>query len=135
MTAPQTAWVRLAWALGLGMGLGLFYGFLRPLRRRIHWPADLLFVAAAFYAWVYLSFGVCRGDIRMGATAAMGLGALTWEMTLGRLLRKPFFVVWKGISWLFGVIFLPIRKIFEITRKICKKVFASAKKKGYNRME
>ena len=130
MTAPQTALVRLAWALGLGMGLGLLYGFLRPLRRRCHWPADLLFVAAALYAWVYLSFGVCRGDIRMGATVAMGLGALTWEMTLGRLLRCPFSMVWKGIGWIFGVIFLPFRKIFKILRKKRKKVFASVKKKG-----
>lgn len=130
MTAPATAWVRLAWALGLGMGLGLLYGFLRPLRRKAHWPADLIFIAGAFWAWIYLSFGICRGDIRMGATAAMGLGALTWEMTLGRLLQRPFSMVWQGIRWILGLIFLPLRKFFQIILKIFKKVFASVKKKG-----
>ena len=114
MTAPDTALVRLAWALGLGLVLGALYGFLRPLRRRIFWPADLIIVAASFWAWVYLSFGVCRGDIRMGATAALGLGALTWEMTVGKLLRKPISMLWKGIGWFLGLIFLPLRKIFEI---------------------
>ena len=98
MTAPDTALVRLAWALGLGLVLGALYGFLRPLRRRIFWPADLIIVAASFWAWVYLSFGVCRGDIRMGATAALGLGALTWEMTVGKLLRKPISMLWKQPS-------------------------------------
>ena len=130
MTAPETALVRLAWAVGLGLGLGFVYGFLRPLRQKVCWPADLLFMVVVFQAWIYLSFGICRGDIRMGATAAMGLGIVTWEMSVGKLLRRPFSLFWSGIGRVIRVIFLPLAKIFQIIRKICKKVFASQKKRG-----
>lgn len=130
MTAPDTALVRLAWALGLGLALGAFYGFLRPLRKKTNWPADLLFLAAAFQAWVYLSFGICRGDIRLGATVAMGLGILTWEMTVGKLLRRPIGLLWRIVGKILRLVFLPLEKFFQIILKICKKVFASQKKRG-----
>ena len=130
MTAPVQAWPRLGWGLALGLILGLVYGFLRPLRRKHSWPSDLIFVGTAFCGWLYLSFGVCRGDIRMGATAALGLGALTWEMTVGRLLRRPFDLFWRAIGRIFTLVYLPFSAFLKIIRKICKKVFASAKKRG-----
>jgi hypothetical protein len=130
MTAPLQAAVRFIWGLGLGSGLGVLYGFLRPLRPR--WTAftDLLTVAAALWAWIWLSFGICRGDIRLGATAALGLGAFLWELTAGRLLRPVFRLFWQGVQGIFSIFFMPFQKILQIFSIFLKKVFASVKKMG-----
>ena len=66
MTTPIYAFSRFAIALALGAGLGLFYGFLRPLRPRYTALSDLLFLAGLSYVWLYFNFAVCRGDIRLG---------------------------------------------------------------------
>ena len=121
MNDPVLAAVRFGWGLLLGMGLGLVYGFLRPLRRRHRAVPDLIFVAAAMYAWLVLSFGVCAGDIRLGTTAALPVGLVLWEWTVGRLLRPIFFLFWR-------VILFPFQKIIQIFLKISKKVFAYMKK-------
>ena len=101
MTDPAQEFLRVGWGLALGAGLGLWYGFLRPLRRRWDAPADLLFVAGALYAWLVLSFAVCQGDIRIGYTAALILGTVAWEATVGRWLRRPFALFWKGVGAIF----------------------------------
>ena len=88
MTPPGTAAGRFLAAGLLGLVLGLVYGCLRPLRRRA--LADLLFLLAAGWAWLYLNFDICRGDIRPGITASLGVGALVWELTVGRLFRGAF---------------------------------------------
>lgn len=121
MSEPLVGAMRFGWGLLIGAGLGLVYGFLRPLRRRHCIVPDLIFLLIAFYGWLVLSFGICRGDIRLGTTVALPVGMLLWEWTVGRLLRPVFFLFWK-------VIMLPFRKIIEIFRKIIKKVFAYIKK-------
>ena len=117
MTAPSLAAARFGVALLMGGGLGLIYGFLRPLRPRLTTLADLIFVGALSAAWLYLSFAVCQGDIRLGYTAGLGLGAMLWELTAGRLLRPVFAIIW-----------LPFQKIFHFFCKFLKKLFASIKK-------
>ena len=117
MTAPAQALRCLLWALALGAGLGVVYGFLRPMRPRLTHLADLLFVLAAFYAWLYLSFAICRGQIRLAGTFGLAAGCIAWESTLGRLLRPVFFGFWR-----------PIGKIVKIFRKNAKKLFAFWKK-------
>ena len=82
MITPGESALRFLWGLALGVGLGVCYDFLRPLRKKRNAPADLIFVVCAFLAWVYLSFGVCLGDIRVDITAALPLGALLWLGTL-----------------------------------------------------
>ena len=62
---PQTAARRLVIALLLGAALGLFYGFLRPLGRRVV-LRDSLFLAGWSLIWLELGFGVCGGDLRLG---------------------------------------------------------------------
>ena len=52
MMTPAVAFHRLVAALGLGCLLGLWYGFLRPLRPRRTTLADSLFVLAGGWAWV-----------------------------------------------------------------------------------
>ena len=66
MTDPLTSAYRFAIACLLGCGLGLWYGFLRPLRLRHPHISDLLFLPGAVYAWLLLGFQICRGDLRPG---------------------------------------------------------------------
>ena len=66
MIAPATAVGFLLAALAIGAALGCFYDFLRPLRPRLTHLADLIFVLGALWSWVYLTFAICGGDIRMG---------------------------------------------------------------------
>ena len=62
----MNSWLHLGQGLLLGGGLGLLYGFLRFFRPR--WLGDLLFVIVLFRTWLYLGFGLCGGDLRMGYT-------------------------------------------------------------------
>jgi len=130
MTAPAQAIRWFGAALALGAGLGLFYGFLRPLRKKRTAPADLLFSAALFYAWLYLSFGVCRGDIRLGCTTGLFLGVYGFDRTVGRWLSPLFSTFWKGIGCVLRFLTYPVRKIFEKMQEIIKILFASLKKWG-----
>ena len=130
MTVPAVAAQRFLWGLLLGVQLGLFYEFLRPLRRRHHAPADLLFVGFGFWVWVWYSFQICHGDIRLGASAALLLGAILTVCLTGRLLQKLFFPFWSGIFHIFSQFTRPVKKIFQKIRIFIKKVFASGKKRG-----
>ena len=58
------------------MAAGVWYDFLRPVKGA---KRDLLFLPGLIYAWLQLTFGVCRGDLRMAHLAGMGLGFLLWE--------------------------------------------------------
>ena len=49
---PALAAYRLACALALGAALGLFYGFLRPLRPRHTLLSDGLFLAVTGWVWI-----------------------------------------------------------------------------------
>ena len=64
MMTPVTAARHFLIALAIGAGSGLLYGFWRPFRPR--WLGDLFFMFGFFYGWLWLSFGVCRGDLRLG---------------------------------------------------------------------
>lgn len=94
MNTPAETALRFGVAIALGGGLGLCYGFLRPLRPRHTTFADLVFVAVAFWVWLYLGFAVCRGDLRLGYTAGLVCGGFAWELTIGRLLRPVFYGFW-----------------------------------------
>ena len=88
MTTPALAASRFAAACLLGLGLGLWYEFLRPLRPRHTNLSDLLFLPGAFWAWLYLSFGVCGGDLRLGYCAGLFVGAWVFRLLPGRLLAR-----------------------------------------------
>jgi len=122
MTAPALAADRFLAACLIGMQLGFVYDFLRPLRPKLTAIADLLFLAALGAGWIYLGFGVCRGDLRFGYTVGLGLGLLFWELTATRVLRRVFAWVWR-----------PIQKFFRIFPKKCKKTICNRAKKGYNK--
>lgn len=130
MTVPAIAAQRVLWALGAGAFLGLCYDFLRPLRRRRHAPGDILFLFVALYVWIWYSFQICRGDIRLGGTVALGLGMILWMGTVSMAVRKVFYWFWLAIFQILSVFTLPFAKIFKKIRYFIKKVFASGKKRG-----
>ena len=133
MTVPASAALRVLWGLAVGAMLGVGYDFLRPLRRRHHAPADIVFVLAAVWAWVWYSFRICAGDIRLGGTASLGLGMLLWLGTGSMPIRKVFFWFWLVIFQILSLFTLPFVKIFKKIRLFSKKVIAYGKKRGYNR--
>ena len=128
MTGPALDGWRFLCACGIGLCLGVYYGFLRPLRPRHTGLSDLLFLPALGYAWLYLSFAVCRGDIRLSYTAGLFLGAAVWELTAGKWLRPVFQGFWQLISRIWTGIWRPFQKIFKKIYKIAKKLFALWKK-------
>ena len=128
MNSPAQDGRRFLIACLLGLGLGLVYGFLRPLRRRRPVLADILFLPFMGYLWLYLGFAVCRGDLRLGYCAGLPLGGIIWELTVGRLLRPVFNLFWKGIFRIFNGFFRIFEKIFKKIRKKLKILFALWKK-------
>ncbi|MBQ2892958.1 MAG: hypothetical protein IJE24_02370 [Oscillospiraceae bacterium] len=118
MTAPALAADRFLAACLIGMQLGFVYDFLRPLRPKFTAVGDILFLFALGAGWVYLGFGVCRGDLRFGYTVGLLAGILFWELTATRLLRRFFAAFWR-----------PFQKFFRIFIKNVKKLFATAQKK------
>ena len=85
---PAAAAYRMACALALGAALGLIYGFLRPLRPRHTLLSDGIFLAVTAWAWIYLCFGICAGDIRAGYAFGLLTGGIIWERTAGRPPRQ-----------------------------------------------
>lgn len=129
MTTPAQAFYRFVIALGLGAILGLYYGFLRPLRPRLTTLSDLLFLPAAGWAWLYLNFGICLGDIRLSYTAGLMIGGLLWETTIGRILRPLFFGFWQGIKKLLVFFCRPLEFFRKKVAKYLNFLLATAKKR------
>ncbi len=128
MNGPALDAWRFGMACVLGLPLGLCYSFLRPLRCRHPVMADLLFFPAMFYAWLYLGFAVCHGDIRLSYCTGLFAGFLLWELTLGKWLRPVFRWFWRGVFHILGGIFRIFEKFFKKIWKISKNVFALWKK-------
>lgn len=126
MSTPEIAFARFVTGLLLGCVLGIYYGFLRPIRRRRTFFPDLLFVMAAGWIYLHYGFAVCRGDLRMGYLAAPILGALAWDLTVGRYLMPIYAGFWRFLGGL-------LRPFQLFLKKICifiKFLFATGKKWG-----
>lgn len=121
MTGPALDGWRFLWACGIGLILGMYYGFLRPLRPRHTIVSDVLFLPALAYGWLYLGFAICRGDLRIGYCLGILLGIVAWELTVGKLLRPVFAGVWRGISRIYRGLGRIFRRFFEKIKKITKK--------------
>lgn len=128
MNGPRLDGWRFLCACMVGVVTGLVYGSVRPLRRHHPVLGDLLFFPVMFYAWLYVSFAICRGDIRLGYTAGLFVGGILWEMTAGKWLRPVFDWMWKLIFRIFSLFFLPFKKFLKIFCKNVKKLFALWKK-------
>ena len=121
LTGPALDGWRFLWACGIGLVLGMYYGFLRPLRPRHAVISDVLFLPVLAYGWLYLGFAICRGDLRIGYCLGILLGIVAWELTIGRLLRPVFAGVWRGISRICRGLGRIFRSFFQKIQKITKK--------------
>ena len=110
MTEPIFAAKLFLAAFGIGCLLGILYGFLRPLP---FWLRDLIWITGLFYGWIYHSFALCRGDIRMGNALGILLGTVVWELTLGRFLRPLFRLFWGIVFRILGIFLLPLKKFLK----------------------
>lgn len=128
MTDPVLDARRFGIACLLGLGLGLYYGFLRPLRPRHTGLSDLLFLPALFYGWLYLSFGICDGDIRLSYSMGLLVGAVVFQWTAGRWLRTIFQGFWRVIGKIYRQIFNFLKNFLKKTQKIAFFLFPSGKK-------
>ena len=94
MTVELALW-RLGCSVLLGGVLGILYGALRPFGRHHRHLADGIFSLAAVWGWIWISFAVCRGDIRTVYLLGMGAGIFLWEKTFGFWLRPVFSGIWR----------------------------------------
>ena len=83
MTAPEVAAGHFGISCALGVALGLWYGFLRPLRPRFSVLSDALFLLGAAWVWLELGFRVCGGDLRLGYTVGLLVGGIGVQCLLG----------------------------------------------------
>lgn len=121
---PGVAFGRFLMGILCGGVVGLFYGFLRPLQKGRAILADLIFVLGAGWALLYYGFAICRGDLRLGYLAAVGVGAFLWNRIFGWWLRPIFRIFWHFM----GLFTLPFRKIFKKFCDFIKFLFATGKK-------
>ena len=135
MTPPALAAARFLQGCLLGIPAGIWYGFLRPLRPRFTALSDLLFLLGFYWCWIYFSFAVCRGDLRLGYAAGLFLGCFGFDRTAGRLLRPLFSLFWKGVFSVSETFTAFIKKIFEKNRENSKNFICIWRKMGYNKME
>lgn len=117
-------------AILLGCALGVFHGFLRPLRLRIGWPAELPLCAAMVWGWLYLSFAVCRGDLRPAYTLCYLFSAILWDRTLGRWVGPLFSFFWQGIFQFLGFLSRFWKNFSRKCKNYAKILFATGKKEG-----
>lgn len=122
----MNVWQSLGQGILLGCGLGLMYGFLRPLRPR--WLGDLLWIIGLFWSWIYLIFGLCDGDPRMAYSLSLLVGSFLWDALFGRILHPLFSSFWKQFFRVLAKILHVPKKIFKKTQNFLIFLFASREK-------
>jgi hypothetical protein len=110
---PALAAAHTLRALSLGVGLGLFYSFLKPLRPRLTTLAGLVFLIFLGWSWLYLAFGICAGDLRLGFFFALGAGCFLTHRTLGRFLTPLFSGFWAFVGEILKILSIPWKYFFN----------------------
>lgn len=77
--------------------LGAAVDPLRPLQRHLPRLIGLLAALEWVAGWAFASFGICRGDLRMGYFFAMLLGFGLWEWGFGPALGVFFDKCWNQL--------------------------------------
>ena len=124
MMRPDIELTRFFLSLCVGGILGICYEFLRPLRPRHTTAADLIFILAAFYGWLYIGFAVCGGDLRVAYFFGMVIGILLLIPPSRRLLAPVF----QGFWHCSRVLLTPVKKIFR-KMGIFRKIFVASGEK------
>ena len=131
-TAAEMSPEIMAWRLGrcvlLGATVGLMSDLTAPLRRRAAFLADGIWGLWILGIWLTVSFSVCRGDVRLGYSAAAFAGALGWRWSVSSLLRPVFFRLWERAERFF---LLPVKLskiLLKKTKNFRKKLFPTGRK-------
>ena len=130
MNSPALDLRRFLAGCVLGVLLGILYGALRPPRRKHPHLCDLLFMIATLYSWLYLSFALCDGDIRLVYSLSLPAGILLEEWTLGRLLRPVFACIWKIWDGFLRILLWPWKNFLKKCKLFANFLFATGKKWG-----
>ena len=124
MIPPGQALRMFSAAFLMGVGLGVVYGFLTPLRPRHTVLADLLFLAGVGWCLVLLAFPICDGDLRPACFFWMLLGFFLEKKWIAWLLIPVFETFWRILTTAEKKLMLPL-KIFS---RFAKNMFASGEK-------
>ena len=89
----------------LGPGMDL----LRPIHRRLPRLTELLLCVLLLAAWLFTSFGLCRGDLQLGYYLATLGGFFLWEWGFGGATAAFFARLWHFA----GIPLREIRKFFQ----------------------
>lgn len=136
MISPAQVGQRLLLSLAAGAQLGLVYSFLKPLRSRQ--LRDILLLPALVYAWLWVGFAVCRGDLRLGYYAPMAAGAWASARLGSRWLGPVFGGFWGCLARLRGWLrefFRALGIIFRKKAKKYKKYLSIPQKIEYNKLK
>ena len=137
---PAVSAYRLLMSLLLGGVLGIFYSMLQPPGEKHRHLTDLIFSLGTVWVWIYHSFAICLGDIRVVYLFGMLAGILLWETVAGRWLMPVFGAFWKFMGAVWQVLLLPWKKILDFLKILfasaekwvtieCTKIFKSRKKR------
>lgn len=119
--SPGLVWHRLLGCILAGMLVGPAACALRPLHRIRPVLTELLTSLAVGVCWLWTSFGLCRGDLRMGYFFGMIAGWLLWEWLFGTAATAVFRRFWHIAAF-------PLRIFLNFFRKIVNFLFARRKK-------
>jgi hypothetical protein len=128
MTPPELTAGYLLWSAALGLILGIVYAFLAPLRKKLLSLADGIFVLTTFCLWIYFSFAICGGSLRVGYWAGFAAGGFFSYLTLGRLFAPTFALFWRCV---FAFLSFPLKLLKKTLKKFTaftKKLLAYGKK-------
>ena len=107
---PELVWHRLTGCFLAGVLLGPSADLFRPLHRRLPVMTQLIIGTEFFLCWLYLGFGLCRGDLRMGYFGSAALGFLLFLIPSIIFLQTLclYFIYSQKTSGEFSFVFLPM---------------------------
>ena len=118
---PGLVWNRLALCFLAGVLLGPAADLFRPLHRRFPVLTQLMIGTEFFLCWLWLGFGLCRGDLRIGYLLGTAAGFFVWEWSFSTCTEAFFGKLWHAAA-------IPMKFCLKIFHKIENSPFARRKK-------
>ena len=118
----------LLWGAALAMGYDVFRALRRSTGLRHLW--DGLFCLLVLPAlWLFMLYPG-RGLLRLGSLAGMGLGALAWFLTVGRVFLFLICQLFHYLGATIRFVLRPAKKLSFFLQKNIKKGFHFFRKRG-----
>ena len=118
---PGLVWNRLAGCFLAGVLLGPAADLFRSLHRRLPVLTQLVIGTEFFLCWLWLGFGLCRGDLRIGYLLGTAAGFCFWEWYFGTCTGAFFGKLWHAAA-------IPLKFCLKFFHKIENSLFARWKK-------